>query len=94
MASKYTAQQLREHAEWQEKLYGPNYIVADMLRQAADMMDQERKYEYGAFGRVFSTLNAAMLYAEMNKARGIRPAVVRREVGDWEDVKNEGQSNR
>ena len=101
MSKRYTAQEMRDYADaiagdlgdndhgGVEYFYDDLIPVIESLRQAADELEREKKYEYGAFGRVFSTLNAAMLYAEMNRARGVRPAVVRREVGEWEEVTNE-----
>lgn len=48
---------------------------------------REKKYEYVCYGHVFHTFNGAMIYSIENECQGQRPTIVRREVGEWEEVK-------
>lgn len=65
-----------------------------MLIQAADDLDgeakQEKKYEYGVLpagiNGVYQSLSAAELKASMLKCDGYQYPIVRRQVGDWEEV--------
>lgn len=94
MASKiYTAQEMREEANKVTRY--DFYVASDMLQQAADMMEREAKrdkrYEYSVhpadvYG-VFQHRSAAELNVKTLKTIGIRAHLVRREVGEWEEVK-------
>ena len=94
MSRRYTAQDMRETADGLKDDPGMDaLIIADMLRQAADDMEREekreRKYEYA---EKFKEGMVACLHRE-------RPVdhcemypgsiAVRREVGEWEEVKDE-----
>lgn len=74
MAKVYTAQEMRIRATFEKNVWGDD-STAEMLRQAADLMEREekrpKKYE------------ASIRYA----GRG-RYATFIREVGEWEEVKN------
>lgn len=73
-------------------------MVKDMLRQAADMLGREVKYEYGVDytnktnGNVcsnhhhFDSLKQAKRYATPLPDEEVR--FVRREVGEWEEAEN------
>lgn len=80
----------------------PDYIddyltkAQSMLRQAADMMEREekreKKYEFSVYppeiNGVFQYRAGAELNAFMLKQNGDRDGtIVRREVGEWEEVK-------
>lgn len=93
MASKiYTAQEMRHAADTREA-WGDKDEVNNMLRQAADMIEREerrkKKYEYSAkYGNGFvSELHSSTIggtdYAKESKGF---VGVVRREVGEWEEV--------
>lgn len=111
MSRMYTAQELREAADYfavgggHDLLDGKTTLlslgkedVAAMLRQAADMMEREKKYEYTVIAKRhdggvfidtehFSTLESAKKNAENGFYDVIR--YERREVGEWEEVPNE-----
>lgn len=74
--------------------------VIPMLHQAANAMERkkkrekkrEKKYEYSVhpadvYG-VFQHRSAAELNVNFFKAIGVRAHLVRREVGEWEEVKD------
>lgn len=74
--------------------------LRSMLRQAANAMERkkkrekkrEKKYEYSVhpadvYG-VFQHRSAAELNVNFFKALGVRTHLVRREVGEWEEVKD------
>ena len=107
MPRQYTAQEMREAAEFFERnaemvrwVVKSNSVLANihetisMLRQAADAMEREekreRKYQYGVvFGGdgidrdyIFDSEECARTVA------GDSLQVVRREVGEWEEVKD------
>ena len=42
----YTAQEMRDEARFHAIKHGDDYIVAAMLRQAAEALEREKKYEY------------------------------------------------
>lgn len=109
MAKVYTAQEMLEAANavddvsindngefYYEKhdKFNPD-LIRDMLRQAADAMEREaqreKKYEYACLGRVFESLNDAMRYAITNEEN--EDSIVRREVGEWKEVKDEVQNS-
>lgn len=102
MKRVFTVQEMRELAEMIDHggaftLTDPSIIEANvaMLRQAADMMVRESKYEYGVkfhgcdgSARIdnmhFRSLSEAN---EFNEVIGLdETTVVRREVGGWEEV--------
>lgn len=85
MKNRYTADEMREMALVEES-YGWD-VVAKMLRQAADIMegeDREKKYEYSV---VLSGFVSPMHDEDYPSTSGNIP-IVRREVGEWEEVKN------
>ena len=99
MSRKYTAQEMREMALVEES-YGWD-VVAKMLRQAADMMERERKFEYTAeyvkrrSGKVdgkcayhFNSFDVAKRF-KYYPLKGEKLRFIRREVGEWEYVPNE-----
>ena len=99
MASKiYTAQEMREMAdELDDAIYT---TAAAMLRQAADALEREetreKNYQYAvkwngvAISYISSTAEEARNAVKELNADGLTIArLVRREVGEWEDVKDE-----
>lgn len=93
MAKIYTAYEMRQTANAEELVGRPN--VAEMLRQAADALEREgereKMYEYAAkykcgfvSGAHFNTANRTA-YA---RSREDFDCVVRRPVGEWEEVKD------
>ena len=114
MSRKYTAQEMREMADFiwrfttdshRGYFYIPNGLVFNvddataMLRQAADMMEREKKYEYAAqyFRRGKCVGKSAGHYTTLDRAKrnntfctsGEELRFVRREVGEWEEVEDE-----
>ena len=96
MASKaYTAQEMRGMAD---ELDDAIYTTASaMLRQAADAMEREKKrvkkYEYaekcvtdGGWSIVYRHRTDLLAYAKEIQDSGTE--LVRREVGEWEEVKD------
>lgn len=70
--------------------------LSSMLRQAADIIEREakrdKKYEYSVhpadvYG-VYQHRSAAELNVEVLKTTGIRAHLVRREIGEWEEVRD------
>lgn len=95
MASKvYTASEMRHRADKEQHSYHDN-ITAAMLRQAADMMEREKKYEYAVeyedlYHGGWSVYKNGLTLDEAQKlSTESWSRIVRREVGDWEEVKNE-----
>lgn len=89
MKTRYTAQEMREMALVEES-YGWD-VVAKMLRQAADDLEREKKYEYAA--RYSDGHIPAFYYrSKEDVLDGECPfsdeefVVVRREVGEWQTV--------
>ena len=86
----YSAQEMREMADL--FVYGR---TAEMLRQAADAMEREskreKKYEYGILpcgtNGVYQTRAAAELQQLILEQSGYKYPIVRRKVGEWEEVK-------
>lgn len=91
MSGRYTAQEMRDMA-LVEEAFGWD-VSADMLLQAADMMEREEKrdYEYSVYppevNGVFQYRAGAELKAFILKLAGCGDGtIVRRSVGEWEDV--------
>ena len=98
---RYTAQEMREVAKSlsssEVNLNFDKRDIASMLRQAADEMEREKKYEYGVkicFESeehyaldLYDDLEAAKEMAELTKGKR---EILRREVGEWEEVEDEG----
>ena len=96
----YTAQDMRDAAKClfacEVDLEHDNRDIAQMLRQAARMLEREKSYEYAVkIVRDGHTVGiSAGHYETPEKAEksltycpsGETPVVVRRAVGDWEDV--------
>lgn len=104
---RYTAKEMRELAEMIDHggaftLTDPSIVESNvaMLRQAADDMEREKRWEYAVMytalsgcrcispGRadcIAATKNILSLYNKECEDANI----VRREVGEWEEVKNE-----
>ena len=100
MASKtYAAQEMRDVAECLHYNSPTKLTIkaAAMLRQAADMMEREKRYEYAVMytalnGRgcisavrahcIAASKNILSLYKDENAN------IVRREVGEWEEVRD------
>lgn len=90
MAKIYTAQEMRVIANIKQNILGDE-TTAEMLRQAADLMEREekreKKYEYatmtddGWVGR--SHFNLIEL---IDDTLDEGDKLVRREVGEWEEV--------
>ena len=85
MASKvYTARDMRQTANVEELVGRP--WVAAMLRQAADMIEREarreKKYEYAI---KFDDGDIGCIHSEYPMHSCYK--LVRREVGEWEEVK-------
>ena len=96
----YTAQDMRDVAKClscsEISLNFDKRDIARMLRQAADMMERETRYEYAVqivrAGRKVGMTDGH--YDTPEKAEksltyvpaGETPVVVRRSVGDWEEV--------
>ena len=110
MASKtYTAQEMRDYADaivgdlWCNNNRGVEYSYDDLipvveaLRQSADMIEREKKYEYSILyivddgsvfhdGRNFDTLDDAKDNVDVCGYDGVK--FTRREVGEWEEVED------
>lgn len=92
-----TAQEMRVRADYLEVALADAKTAA-MLRQAADDMERETKYEYSVHppevNGVFQCRAGAELKALMLKhACNGDLTIVRREVGEWEEVKKcQGQT--
>lgn len=93
MSRRYTAQDMRETADDFENYSDMDEsVIADMLRQAADDMEREekreKKYEYA---EKFKEGMVAYLHRDRPIDHGeMWPGsiAVRREVGEWEEVKD------
>lgn len=96
MAKKYTAQEMRQRANAEEHLWHDR-LTAEMLRQAADIMEREKKYEYVAryisringeicenFGNRYDTKEEVMENALRSCC--VQTTIMRRAVGEWEEV--------
>ena len=85
-----TAQEMRIRADYLEVALADAKTAA-MLRQAADMMEREKKYEYGILpcgtNGVYQTRAAAELQQLILEQSGYKYPIVRRTVGEWEEVK-------
>lgn len=101
MANKiYTAQEMRERAEIIENAF-LDIPTAEMLSQAADTLEREeksqKKYEYAA--KYLSVDDETDVISKTHyesaeqatvtavKVHGIGHVVIRRSVGEWEEVK-------
>lgn len=100
MSRKYTVREMRELAEMIDHggafaLTDPATIGANvaMLRQAADMMERdercEKKWEYALVANGVTYNNHYCDFRSATLIRGFGEKVVRREVGEWEEVPNE-----
>ena len=92
MAKTYTAQELREAANIYECGYFCDNVI-EMLRQAADMMGREEKYEDSV--KFIDGIISPMHEDERLSVSGGLEAVrrdgltaVRRTVGEWEEVRD------
>lgn len=103
MPRRYTAQEMREMAteaeviEVADQFFGHDMdTIAAMLRQAADLMELEKEYEYAvifvrngkAVGRSaghYKSYEEAMM-SNTYCPIGETISFIRREVGDWEEV--------
>lgn len=95
MTKVYTAQEMREFANYNDAAYARNpnlysSAVSAALRQAADLMEREekkpKKYEYAkkfANGEIFA-IHLSDPIATKSILSGTK--VVRRSVGEWEEV--------
>lgn len=81
MSRRYTAQDMREMALVEES-YGWD-VVAKMLRQAADDMEREKKYEYAT---VLPDGSVSCAHDDVMEAGH---HAFRRSVGEWEEVRGE-----
>lgn len=88
---QFTAEEMRGMALVEES-YGWD-IAAEMLRQAADELERETKYEYAILWDYDDSLFEASIFYEYIKQRmdelnadGRACHLVRREVGKWEPV--------
>lgn len=92
MSRRYTAQDMRIAAKsflCSEVSLIDKRDIAEMLRQAAEMMEREKKYEYAVRTptgwideeATQNTLEDIKLFYEDGDT------IVRREVGEWEEVK-------
>lgn len=104
MSRRYTAQEMRDAALALISEIGfvddsVEAIVSKaerMLIQAADDLEgeakREKKYEYGVLppgiNGVYQSLSAAELKASMLKCEGYQYPIVRRSVGEWEEVED------
>lgn len=102
MKRVFTAQEMRELAEMIDHggafaLTDPSAVEANvaMLRQAADNLEREekreKKYEYGVLpcgiNFVYQTrAEADHKQAVLEQSVGFQYPIVRREVGNWEEV--------
>lgn len=87
MSKIYTAQEMREWAEFQNK--GGFLTIAEMLRQAADALERDEKrevkYEYAESKNGIITnhhsddIENYVMYCDGS-------TLVRRPVGEWEEV--------
>lgn len=99
MSRKYTAQEMRDMADYREA-WGDKDCVNDMLRQAADMMEQEdkraREFEYivrffrhgkcvDRYSGHYDTIDEAKLNNTFCMRGDVRK-IFRRSVGNWEEV--------
>ena len=96
----YTTHDMRDAAKClfscQVDLKHDNRDIARMLRQAADMLEREKSYEYAVkIVRGGHTVGISAGHYETPEkaekslthcASGETPVVVRRSVGDWEEV--------
>lgn len=104
MHKVYTAQEMRAFADAiagdlcdnghrVEYTYDDLIPVIESLRQAADMMEREKKYEYGVrIGENQIDCDRDYIFESKEYARtvaGDSLQVVRREVGEWEEVRDE-----
>lgn len=94
MSKRYTAQEMRIRADYEESA-NANAKTASMLRQAADDMEREEKrkrmYEFSVkeFGGYVQPLHEDSVHSSFLDGRVMGDenyVVVRREVGDWEEV--------
>lgn len=93
MDKSYTAQEMREEARIFEARGGSSNIAA-MLHQAADEIEREerreKKYEYAVKwndGLITQISQTFPCKGELDAIRKYNLTVVRREVGEWEEVK-------
>ena len=103
MSKVFTAQDMREFANYNDAAYARNpglysSAVSAALRQAADLIEREKKYEYAAkylsidveknvISRTHYESSTQVIDTAV-KVHGIRHVVLRREVGEWEEVRD------
>ena len=118
MSRKFTAEEMRELASVVlEDVYGnetggavypltskfDENTIAEMLRQAADDMEREKKYEYATKwddgkidgispckDEVTDSISFVQYISSISADNQTGCKLVRREVGEWEEVPNEG----
>ena len=100
MARKFTVEEFREMAteaeviEVYDQFDGHNMdTIAAMLRQSADAMDREKKYEYAVKICFGSEEDYALdLHDDLERAKEMAELpsgnrkIFRREVGEWEEI--------
>ena len=89
MSRKYTAQEIRERAEIVGKAF-LDFQTAQMLLQAADMMESKKRYEYSEKKKDGEI--DIQHQESLKEARSLKffkdSTIVRREVGEWEEVED------
>lgn len=97
MSKTYTAQEMRLRADKEER-YWHDHVTAAMLRQAADAMDREakreKKWEYSVkfIDGIISPMHEDERLSVGGGLKAVRRdglTAVRREVGEWEEVRDE-----
>lgn len=105
--ARYTADELRDAANAVDEVsindngeyfyekhdkFNP-FLVRDMLRHSADLMEREKKYEYAILWDYDDSLCEMSIFYEYIKRRmdeinsdGVACHLVRRSVGEWEEV--------
>ena len=97
MARKYTADEFRQIADafelrgvvarihngiGEREIFARDIVA--MLRQAADELEREKRYEYGVFESYGVDEYDSLEHAR--RVAGKNARVVRRSVGEWEEV--------
>lgn len=86
MSKVFTAQEIRQRA-FEEEIFWRDHLTAAMLRQAADLMEREKKYEYThKYGDDVIAVNHTDDVEKCFVPMGA--VMVRRPVGEWEEVKD------
>lgn len=92
MSKVFTAQEMRQRADEEER-HWHDHVTAAMLRQAAADLEREKEYEYAI--RYPNGSVSKMHYNDIigSKSFVFHTKILRRPVGEWEEVNGEVQDS-